>query len=269
MPPGSAPSKGSRGPQTHVTYVAVSRAKTDEPNDETGYESIVLMHPLSPADFAIPEVRKQLIHGEYKRLRALEEASLETPLEGPIASPFNDDTNGGVSRQQPKSMFTYSDIEETIIRNSFRKVNDEVIVADKYGIPINRASLRCLERQTWINDDIINYMFSIWNERATEVESRHFFVSTFFMDRLQRNNYSFTDVREWFNGGADIKNDAILYIPVNIGNTHWTLLVINMLEKSIKYYDGLRGMYHLYITLSSLHHNISSLLHCCILLHDR
>jgi Ulp1 protease family, C-terminal catalytic domain len=252
------PQKAVKSPQPHVTYVGVSRAKTEEPNSETGFESLILMHPLVPEDFAIPEIRKQLIHGEYKRLRALEEAAPLQTSEGPLVSAFiNDSTRKGKS----PPLFSHTDSEEAVIRRSFRKCDDEDIVAENFGIPINRAMLRCLDERAWIEDRIINYIFSIWNQRATDNNSRHLFVCTFFMDRLQKDNYTFADVRDWFNLGVDIKDDSILYIPVNIGNTHWTLLVINMLDKTIKYYDGLRGTHHLRMTYQMC--TLNSIFYCC------
>jgi Ulp1 protease family, C-terminal catalytic domain len=276
--------------QTHLPYVALSRAQTHERNNKTGYENIVLAHPLLPEYFEIPEVRRQLIMTEYDRLRQLEKSyelntdpdlssdgpSLVTDISVYTIPLHQEQTEkesipqhntrsrrrkrtidhiaapviGGEIRPRPRiraniitqPLFTFSAGEESTIRRSLREGADGEIVIQRYGICIYRRKLRCLDGCNWINDDIINYMFAIWNERATFHQARHVFICTDLMQHLQKPHYNFdTDVRRWFNHGEHIKDDSILYIPVNITNTHWTLLVINMTEKSIKYYDGLRG----------------------------
>lgn len=251
MPP--PPPKKEKRPLPHIGYVAISRAKTDEPDDETGFESIILAHPLLPSDFMIPEIRKQLINGEYERLRNLEETAAMNPNED-LEIKFNSintvrvgfsvpNMRGDKRRTHNTTPFiVFTETEEALIRNAYRRGRNDQIVANNYGIPIPKTTLRCLAKQNWIEDDIINYIFSIWNERATLEDSRNLFVCTFFMDRLRGDgSYNFDNVRNFFNDGLDVKEDSVIYIPVNVKNMHWTLLVVNMLDKTIKYYDGLRG----------------------------
>lgn len=152
-------------------------------------------------------------------------------------------TRGHDRRNVSVPLFNFSNTEEKLFRNAVRNglpENDEV--AHCYGYSLTRKQIRGLASKEWLNDDIINFTFSIWNEIATLNDTRNLFVCTFFMDQLQGNGiYGFSNVRSWFHNGEDIKDNSILFIPININNTHWTLLVINMEEKSLKYYDGLRG----------------------------
>ena len=237
------PPRKEKSPQPHIAYVAVGRAQSDKPDPETGYENIVLTHPLLPADFEIPERRKQVINQEYERLRRLEDAAMgDTDMEALVDDNNNNigedlvqgessDLQSSLRNMNVAPLYTYSNMEEAIIRNAFRRDRDEQqILANTHGIPISRATLRCLDKNNWVEDDIIGYIFSIWNARATHNGSRNLFVGTFFMDMLQANNsYNFLNVRGCFNDGIDIIDDTIMYIPVNIRNTHWTLLVIDML----------------------------------------
>jgi Ulp1 protease family, C-terminal catalytic domain len=244
----------------------MSRAKSHKPNPKTGYENIILTHPLRMSDFALPEVRKQLIKMEYERLRNLESQSgptINIPKHAnevhmgryvPTSSTHNTRSSHKVQQNLPllantnkvqrrAAFISFSDTEEDLIFNVLRRGQDEDdVLADFYGNSMTRAQIRCLEGKNWLNSTVIDYIFNIWNERSNIVDSKHVFISTYFMDRLRDGGrYNFSNVRDWFNKGRDIKDDSIMYIPVNISNTHWTLLVIDMRRKSLKYYDGLRG----------------------------
>lgn len=247
--------KGRNGaPMPHVGYVAMSRAQTHMRNIEKKFNHITLLHPLKPEDFEIPEIRRQRIFGEYERLRnlemtpqATEDASLRdiqmcNEAQGSIQTVHNTRKSGlGIKVIVP--IFNFTGNEEKLFKKTIRRgLLDTDVVANSFGIPITRAEIRGLAGKKWLNDDTINYIFSIWNERATLNDFRNFFVCTFFMDRLQGSGtYDFGNVRNYFQQGEDIKDNSILYIPVNISNTHWTLLVVDMMNKSLKYYDGLRG----------------------------
>ena len=39
----------------------------------------------------------------------------------------------------------------------------------------------------------------------------------------------------------DIFSKKKIFIPINIGNSHWTLLLIDLMIKTISYYDSYRN----------------------------
>jgi Ulp1 family protease len=157
--------------------------------------------------------------------------------------------------QSSAAFINFSDTEEDLIIKTLQRGGQEEddVLADFYGNSVTRAQIRCLDGKNWLNSTVIDYIFNIWNERSLIVDSKHVFIPTYFMNRLRDGGrYNFSNVRNWFNKGRDINDDSIMYIPVNINNKRWTLLVIDMHKKSLKYYDGLRGKLIYYYLLHTL-----------------
>ena len=61
------------------------------------------------------------------------------------------------------------------------------------------------------------------------------------MEKLLPNGrYTYGNVKQWPKKFDVFKKDKI-FIPVNINNTHWTLLVVYIQRKEIHYYDSMNG----------------------------
>ena len=69
--------------------------------------------------------------------------------------------------------------------------------------------------------------------------SSHYF-NTFFFDKLFRNGYNYDNVRRWTKKFNTFSKDKI-FIPINIDNVHWTLIVVYIQLKRIHYYDSMSG----------------------------
>ena len=69
-----------------------------------------------------------------------------------------------------------------------------------------------------------------------------FFFSSFFMERMlvTDNCYTFRNIARW-SRKIDIFAMKQLFFPINISNTHWTLAVICVPNKTISYYDSMSG----------------------------
>ena len=52
--------------------------------------------------------------------------------------------------------------------------------------------------------------------------------------------YTYKNVARW-SKKFDVFTFDKLYFPVNLSNTHWTLLVVYMQRKEIHYYDSMSG----------------------------
>jgi Ulp1 family protease len=50
--------------------------------------------------------------------------------------------------------------------------------------------------------------------------------------------YSFKSVEDWINNLINDTNLAKLFIPINIDNIHWVLIVVDIIQGSIHYYDS-------------------------------
>ena len=99
----------------------------------------------------------------------------------------------------------------------------------------------------WLNAKIIDFYLELLqfrNHRQSEMNSlsecRIF--STAFTERLSisGSGYSFGDVTRWTNA-VDVFSINSFFFPINRNNSHWTFVHINMITKTISYYDSLNG----------------------------
>ena len=73
-----------------------------------------------------------------------------------------------------------------------------------------------------------------------------FFTTYLYQTLLQEKSeninccgtYSFKSVENWTNNLINDTNLAKLFIPINIDNIHWVLIVVDIIQRSIHYYDS-------------------------------
>ena len=102
----------------------------------------------------------------------------------------------------------------------------------------------------WLNDNVINgYLDSIVDHglkarghRRGETPKLHAFNSAFYKNITERGVES---VKRWSRrpkiSGKDLLKVEHVFIPVNVGGAHWTLLVVSPAWKRIEYFDSLHG----------------------------
>jgi hypothetical protein len=113
----------------------------------------------------------------------------------------------------------------------------------------------------WLHDEIMNSFINIQqrehlqylsSQSSTPTTRVLMFMTTYFYAKLTQNNrYNYEGVRRWtlqrffrsnFPSSMNITtifDVSEIFIPINISNTHWVLIVINMREKVIHYYDSI------------------------------
>ena len=119
--------------------------------------------------------------------------------------------------------------------------NNETLHINNYAV-ITRQDLLTLKESTWLNDEVINfYMHMLLNRDCKLSEQnntmlRSWFTTTNFFVKLLdgRGQYHYNSVRKWTKHFDIFSADKIL-IPINITNTHWTLLVFYVLLKEVHY----------------------------------
>jgi sentrin-specific protease 1 len=77
----------------------------------------------------------------------------------------------------------------------------------------------------------------------------HYFNS-FFITKLliTDGKYNYSAVARWTKRAkVDIFECEKVYCPVNISNTHWTMLIMYMQKREIHYYDSMSGNGHFYL----------------------
>jgi sentrin-specific protease 1 len=124
---------------------------------------------------------------------------------------------------------------------------DQVII-EKFNVEITVEKAACLRDRTWLNDEVINFYFSLLQERNERLHGngervpKCVFLNSFFYTKLSENGYNFDGVKRWTKRKKiDIFEQDIIFFPVNLQNVHWCLGVINLMEKKIEYFDSMHG----------------------------
>jgi sentrin-specific protease 1 len=103
-----------------------------------------------------------------------------------------------------------------------------------------------LRNGCWLNDEVINFLMNLINERSKRPNQLkcHCFNTFFYAKLTQKNTYQFQNVSRWTKKIDLFSLDKVI-IPIHLGS-HWTLAVINVRDKRFEYYDSLDG-HHEYI----------------------
>ncbi|XP_043270550.1 sentrin-specific protease 1-like [Venturia canescens] len=110
----------------------------------------------------------------------------------------------------------------------------------KKGPRIQLRSLKTLEGQNWLDDEVINEYMALIADRESKkgkrIERVHC-MNSFFYTRLQSGGYQ--AVKRWTKKN-NLLSFAKVLVPVHLRN-HWCLAVINVMNKTLSYYDSLGG----------------------------
>ena len=95
---------------------------------------------------------------------------------------------------------------------------------------------------------VINFYMCMLKERDDALCLAHpprrpsWFFNSFFIDKLliADKKYTYANVKRW-SKKFDVFAMEKIFMPVNLGNTHWTLLVVYIQRKEIHYYDSMSG----------------------------
>lgn len=106
------------------------------------------------------------------------------------------------------------------------------------GVQILGKDIRTLVGLNWLNDEIINAYMTLlaYRGKRPEYKTVHSF-NTFFYPKLRESGYS--SVRRWTRK-VDVFGFDYILVPVHLGN-HWTLVFIDLKQRTISYYDSLGG----------------------------
>ncbi len=138
-------------------------------------------------------------------------------------------TNGKRKRKMIKS------------ENKNKKKEGKCIVIEKFNYSITREKLSCLQSRTWLNDEVINFYTNILDEYDEFRHGRNkkfCYFSTFFYGSLtESGSLNFADADK-HTRKVDLFRRSKLFIPINIGNYHWVLVVVSWPERHITFYDS-------------------------------
>ena len=147
---------------------------------------------------------------------------------------------------------------ETKLLDILGKRANEVVARTSTGNELDRRDIGKVLPQPgttddpsgWVNDNVINgYLDSVVDyglkargHKRGETPKIHAFNSAFYKNITERGVES---VKRWSRrpkiSGKDLLKVEHVFIPVNVGGAHWTLLVVSPVWKRIEYFDSLHG----------------------------
>ncbi|KAJ5893686.1 hypothetical protein N7495_005377 [Penicillium taxi] len=158
------------------------------------------------------------------------ESDYKTFLEGPAVRPMSHEWLNKVARamQAPHG---------TIVAKSL--VGDDLFAKDIAS---------CVKQHAWLNDEIINaYLTLLVNylrQSTGNIGSnpRYHAFNTFFYSNLREKGYQ--SVGRWAKrakiGGEALLDTEMVFVPVHEAS-HWTLMVLQPVKRTIEYFDSLGG----------------------------
>ncbi|NWT61105.1 SENP2 protease, partial [Erythrocercus mccallii] len=112
----------------------------------------------------------------------------------------------------------------------------EDILSRAFKLCVTREDICTLQPRGWLNDKIMNFYMGLLVERSKkEGYPAVYAFNTFFYAKLSSTGHS--GVKKWTRG-VDIFKQDIIFVPVHL-RAHWTLLVVDLRKKTIKYFDSL------------------------------
>ena len=126
-------------------------------------------------------------------------------------------------------------------KKELTELNGELIITE-LNEDITRGCFMRLLPDCCLNDSIINFylkccLLELMNEKKSYVCSTHFYSSLMDHDNKM---YRYGNISRWrvIKDGS-LSTMSKVYIPINQGNQHWVLVVIDNHSKTITYYDSL------------------------------
>ncbi|GAA5974112.1 hypothetical protein JCM11641_003443 [Rhodosporidiobolus odoratus] len=116
------------------------------------------------------------------------------------------------------------------------------------GAEVRTADIRRLRPGTWLNDESINYVGILINQRSNEADAsdergegekklrKVFCMRTNFYETFTKQG--FAKVKRWTKKFDTFEKDIII-IPINQGGAHWVCAAVNIAKKRIEFYDSM------------------------------
>jgi hypothetical protein len=119
-----------------------------------------------------------------------------------------------------------------------KKVRSYPNLLDKYG-------QSHLHINMWLSDNVINFFMQVLNQQERLKGNKNFFFSSSFLAKLLEGDkgYNYENVKAWNNSTRRKESRIIfemsqVFFPYNIDDVHWALVVANIEERTLTYYDS-------------------------------
>lgn len=119
------------------------------------------------------------------------------------------------------------------VNKSWNKLTSAVVTS-AFQIEITTRDLQTLCDGEWLNDNILDFYFSL----ITVNNSSAFGWTTHFFTTLKLKGYQ--SVARWSKRKkVNVTTKDLILVPINIMGTHWALAAVNNKEKCFQYFDSL------------------------------
>ncbi|XP_076973912.1 sentrin-specific protease 2 isoform X4 [Tamandua tetradactyla] len=131
--------------------------------------------------------------------------------------------------------FVIQDMEKEISNALGHGPQDEIL-SSAFKLRITRSDIQTLKNYHWLNDEVINFYMNLLVERNKKqgYPALHAF-STFFYPKLRSGGYQ--AVKRWTKG-VNIFEQELILVPIH-RKVHWSLVVIDLRKKCLKYLDSM------------------------------
>ncbi|XP_049636479.1 sentrin-specific protease 2-like [Suncus etruscus] len=125
---------------------------------------------------------------------------------------------------------------EKEIRNALGPGPRDQILSSAFKQRITRGDLQTLRNDQWLNDEVINFYMNLLMERNRKQDYPALYAfSTFFYPKLMSAGYQ--AVKRWTKG-VNLFDQELILVPIH-QEVHWSLVVIDVRKKSLKYLDSM------------------------------
>jgi hypothetical protein len=142
----------------------------------------------------------------------------------------------------PVELAKEATIPDDLYEKMTRRYKQTEVVGKVPSISITMTDLKRVEGD-WLNDELVNFIFEWWRDlihsgggpnkcsHSSIANPRCWFASTFFYRKLsvdgETEGYYYKEVARWTKDIDLFADYDVMLIPINEGNTHWYLAVVD------------------------------------------
>ena len=138
----------------------------------------------------------------------------------------------------------------------FRAVFHEYPVSELLTGNVSNKDTKRLQHGEWLNDEIVNSCMGLLNERSLRMGKKHMFMNSFLMDKTtfkEKQIRWFKRAQMILNGASSTSASSVtnytfrfdgierIVIPINIDNTHWISIHVDVPNRKIEVLDSYHG----------------------------
>ena len=165
--------------------------------------------------------------------------AIKTSIEDTRAIVLQDESDGATDQRQVKEM-SRQELYKDLTKNLNTGEPDDIISLNGF-LELRRRDYRSLTGVNHLNDKIVDEYLHLIQERSTKVQdlpavyAMPVHAYTWLDEDFERN---FKTVESWIK--EDLEEKDMIFIPINKAE-HWRLVVFNVKEELLTYYDSILG----------------------------